>query len=100
VAGYLGRRIYYLECECQGSFIVWNTKRLSPLSAEEFGHRLTKAVTLAGKREIILIRDQPIAVLDLIPSAPNLSVKLLKSFANAVADENFWIYQVKYKLLQ
>jgi hypothetical protein len=22
VAGYLGRPIYYLECECQGSFIV------------------------------------------------------------------------------
>jgi hypothetical protein len=100
VAGYLGRPIYYLECECQGSFIVWNTKRQSPLSPEEFGRRLTKAVTLAGKREIILIRDQPIAVLDLTPSAPNLSVKLLKSFANAVTDENFWIYQVKYKQLQ
>jgi hypothetical protein len=99
VAGYLGRPIYYLECECQGSYIVWNTKRQSPLSPDEFGRRLTKAVTLAGKREIILIRDQPIAVLDLIPIAPNLSVKLLKSFANAVADENFWIYQVKYELL-
>jgi hypothetical protein len=96
VAGYLGRSIYYLECECQGSFIVWNTKRQSPLSPEEFGHRLTKAVALAGTRDAILICDAPIDVLD-TARAPNLSLQLLKSFANAVTDENFWIYRVNLK---
>ena len=56
---------YDCVVQCQGSYIFWNTNRQSPLSPEEFGRRLTKAVTLAGERDIILIRDQPIAVLDL-----------------------------------
>jgi hypothetical protein len=97
VAGYLGRPIYYLECECQGSFIVWNTKRLSPLSAEEFGHRLTKAVALAGTRDAILIRDQAVNIVDFTNQAPNLSLRLLKSFSNAASDENFWIYRAELK---
>ena len=97
MAGYLGRRIYYLECECQGSFIVWNTKRQSPLSPEEFGNRLTKAVALAGTRDAVLIRDAPIDALDLAARAPNLSVQLLKSFSDAPTDENFWIYRAKLK---
>ena len=97
VAGYLGRRIYYLECECQGSFIVWNTKRLSPLSAEEFGHRLTKAVAQAGTRDAILIRDQAVNIVDFTEQAPNLSLRLLKSFSDAASDENFWIYRVELK---
>jgi len=97
VAGYLGRPIYYLECECQGSFIVWNTKRLSPLSAEEFGNRLTKAVALARTRDAILIRDQPINIADLTARAPNLSLQLLKSFTDAASDENFWIYRAELK---
>jgi hypothetical protein len=97
VAGYLGRPIYYLECECQGSFIVWNTKRQSPLSPEEFGHRLTKAVALAGTRDAILIRDAPIDALDFTARAPNLSVQLLKSFSDAATDENFWIYRANLK---
>ena len=97
VAGYLGRPIYYLECECQGSFIVWSTKRQSPLSPEEFGRRLTDAVALAGTRDAILIRDAPIDVLDLTARAPNLSVQLLKSFSDAATDENFWIYRANLK---
>jgi hypothetical protein len=27
VAGYLGRPLYYLECQCLGTFIVWNSRR-------------------------------------------------------------------------
>jgi hypothetical protein len=96
VAGYLGRPIYYLECECQGSFVVWNDKRESWLSGEEFGHRLAKAVALAGSHDAILIRCYgPVTEQDLAQSAPNLSVSLLKSFTDASTDENFWIYRVK-----
>ena len=80
VAGYLGRQIYYLECECRGSFIVWNDKRQDYLSPEEFVRRLTKAVTLAGQRDVILIRSQPITIEDITSRAPNLSVAMLNSF--------------------
>jgi hypothetical protein len=96
VAGYLGRPIYYLECECSGTFVVWNGKRQSLLSAEEFGQRLTKAVALAGSQDAILIRFRPVTGDDL-SSTPNLSVALLKSFTDATTDENFWIYRVSEK---
>jgi len=95
VSGYLGRPIYYLECECQGSFIVWNDKRQNYLPSEEFASRLAKAVALAGQHDVILIRDQPITVEQVTSSAPSLSIALLKSFEEASeTDENFWIYRV------
>jgi hypothetical protein len=72
-------------------------KGQSPLSREEFGHRLTKAVALAGRGDAILIRDQAVNMVDLTERAPNLSVQLLKSFADASTDENFWIYRVNLK---
>jgi hypothetical protein len=98
VAGYLGRPIYYLECECRGTFVVWNDKRFqSLLSPEEFGRRLTKAVALAGQHDAILIRNRPVTVEELTSGAPNLSVALLKSFTDAPIDENFWIYRVSEK---
>ena len=43
VSGYLGRSIYYLECECRGTFVVWNDKRSSMLSDAEFWRRLAAA---------------------------------------------------------
>jgi hypothetical protein len=94
VAGYLGRPVYYLECECAGTFVVWNDKRQSPLSAEQFGQRLTKALALAGQRDAILIRYRPVSADDL-RSAPTLSAALLNSFADAWTDEKFWIYRVR-----
>jgi hypothetical protein len=97
VAGYLGRPIYYLECECQGSFVVWSDKRQSLLSPEEFERRLTKAVALAEQHDAILISYRPVTVEDPTAGAPNLSVTLLKSFTDASTDENFWIYRVSEK---
>jgi len=101
VAGYLGRSIYYLECDCLGTFVVWNEEREDALSADEFWRRLHKAASLAGQREAILIRYQPIAPDDLKAAAPSLSLTLLHSFANAAmypgwteGAENFWIYRV------
>jgi hypothetical protein len=93
VAGYLRRPIYYLECECLGSFVVWNRKRLYRVSPEEFGRRLTKAVTMAEQRNAIFVRSADIAE-DLMLGAPSLSITPLKSFTDASTDENFWIYRV------
>jgi hypothetical protein len=94
VTGYLGRPIYYLECECRGTFIVWNGHRQSPLSFEQFGRRLATAVGLAEDRDVLLIRNRPVAPEDLNSSVPSLSVTLLREFADAITDENYWIYRV------
>jgi hypothetical protein len=96
VAGYLGRPIYYLECECWGSFVIWNNKRQYLGSPEEFGRRLTKAVAMAGQRDTIFIRSTDTAE-NLMSGAPSLSMALLKSFTDASTDENFWIYRVSEK---
>jgi hypothetical protein len=97
VAGYLKKPIYYLECECIGTFIVWNDKRLSPLSPVEFGRRLSKAVALAAGRPAILISSRPLQPQDLESGAGSLSITLLSYFTDAVVDENFWIYRVMEK---
>jgi hypothetical protein len=93
VAGYLGRPLYYLECECVGTFIVWNGARQSPLSPQEFRARLTRALDHAGGREPILIRNRPIAPDELAANA-DPSVLLLQSFPDAETDEVYWIYRV------
>lgn len=80
VAAYLGRPIYYLECQCSGTFIVLNDKRQSFLSPAEFGRRLSEAFTVAGPQDTILIRSRPVQAEDLKSSAPNLSVTLPSVF--------------------
>ena len=92
VVGFLGRPIYYLECECYGTFIVWNNKRLSLLPPAEFRRRLAKAVDLAGQRDVILVRYRPVTPEELAGS--KLSATLLESFTGSWWDENFWIYRV------
>jgi hypothetical protein len=91
VAGYLGRPVYYLECECSGTFVIWNRRSL--LSPEEFGRRLARAVGLAEQHDAILIRDRPVTPEDLGPSAANISLTRLETFAGAFADEQYWIYR-------
>jgi hypothetical protein len=101
VTGYLERPIYYLECECSDEFGTEGneifqpaSRRIGQLSSEEFGRRLTKAVVLAGQHDAILIRNRPVTADDLKSGAPGLSATLLKSFTNAMTDENFWIYRM------
>ena len=93
VAGYLGRSIYYLECQCQGTFIVWNDQRQSPLSAEQFRTRLSSALDVAGGRPAILIRNRPLAADELPADIAARPPELLQSFTGAETDENFWIYR-------
>jgi hypothetical protein len=90
VAGYLGRPIYYLECQCQGTFITWNEDRQSPLSAEQFRTRLSRALDLAAGRTAILIRNRPLSA----DEPAGLAVTPLTSFTGAETDENYWIYRV------
>jgi hypothetical protein len=92
VAGYLGRPLYYLECECLGTFVVWNGARQSPLSAAQFRDRLARAFRVGGVFEAILIRNRPIAPGEL--SDADTPAELLQSFSDAETDEVYWIYRV------
>jgi hypothetical protein len=94
VAGYLGRPIHYLECECRGTFVVWNDKRQSMISDAEFWRRLARAAERAGQAETILIRYRPVVPEDLASNPAGVSLMPLASFAAAVTDENYWIYRV------
>ena len=100
VAGFLGRPIYYLECECEAPSWFGIPRGQARLSPEEFGRRLTKAVTLAGHHDTILIRNWPVSV-EYLTCAPNVSVVLLKAFTKlsdaASTDDNLWLYRVSEK---
>jgi len=94
VAGYLGRPVYYLECQCNGTFIIWNGARQSPLSAEQFRTRLSRALELAAGRSAILIRNRPLAPDELPADMATRPPELLQAFYGAETDENFWIYRL------
>lgn len=100
VSGYLNRPFYYLECECVGTYIVWNGKRVSSLTSAQFGRRLAQAVDQANGREIVLVRSEPIILGDLagnpgdLASAPGIKVTLLQFFVGAEVNEDYWIYRV------
>lgn len=94
VAGYLGRPVYYLECQCNGTFIIWNGVRQSPLSTEQFRTRLSRALELAAGRTAILIRNRPLAPDELPADIAARPPELLQAFYGAETDENFWIYRV------
>ena len=51
VAGYLQRPLYYLDCECFGTHVVWNEERADFLARDEMVGRATKAMTAEGKNE-------------------------------------------------
>ena len=94
VSGYLGRSIYYLECECHGTFVVWNDKRNSMISDAEFWRRLAVAVEKAGQTDAILIRYRPVAPAELARNPADLLLTELASFTDATTDENYWIYRL------
>ena len=94
VAGYLRRPVYYLECECKGTFIVWNSRRKSGLSADEFRERLRRALARVGPHDAVLIRTVPLDLTSAKELVPGRAFMLAASFAGATTDENYWIYRV------
>ena len=55
VAGYLQRPIYYLDCECFGTHVVWNEERADFLGRDEMVGRAIQAMTAERKSEGYLI---------------------------------------------
>src|SRR5262249_16783985 len=77
VAGYLGRHMYFLECECPGTYVVYNSQKQWLLSSPERARRLLRAMDSPERSDAIVILNVP--------------------FVGAETDESYWIYQVKKK---
>jgi hypothetical protein len=98
ISGYLGRPLYYLECECFGRFIVWNTMRTQFIDAAEIARRVNRTPLAEGGRETILITNREIPVEVARETAPNRTLTLLESFTRAeVESENYWVFRVTPK---
>ncbi|MGH6825920.1 hypothetical protein [Methyloceanibacter sp.] len=97
VAGYLQRPLYYLECECYGTYIEWSTRRKHALTIEEAVERTARVMKAEGKDEAYLIFSRPEALRKQTID-PDLGFTLLKRFPPAiVGDETFRIYRVRAK---
>jgi hypothetical protein len=95
VAGYLGRPIYYLECECDRTFVVWNTRRMSRLSPAELGERLARAIDGSGRNEAILILSRELPPEAEAAVAPRLSFTPERRFQERASTlEKYIVYRV------
>jgi len=97
IAGYLGRPIYYLECQCEGTFIEWNVPRAWSFDGTETLSRVRYAMAIAGTREAVLIRNgETPAESEAYAKAPDLSFTLLRSFRGGVMPyQDYLIYRVE-----
>lgn len=93
VAGYLGRPIYYLECECFGTFVKWSKTRISRLGEDEFLVRIARALKTQRKSTAIVIVHQPFDLAAEYP-ALNLAFERLERFSPAMSDETYVAYRV------
>jgi hypothetical protein len=95
VAGYLGRPMYFLECECPGTYVVYNSQKQWMLSPPERARRLLRAMDSPERSDAIVILNVPFRPEETSLITPTLSILLLKEFVGAETDESYWIYQVK-----
>jgi len=97
VSGYLRRPLYYPECECFGTYIVWNRKREHSLAMEEIVARLDRVMKAENKDEAYLIYSYP-DQLDGQRILSELVFELLQHFPNAImGDETYVVYRVTRK---
>jgi len=97
VAGYLGRHMYFLECECPGTYVVYNSQKQWLLSPPERARRLLRAMDSPERSDAIVILNVPFRQEETSLVTPTLSILFLKEFVGAETDESYWIYQVKKK---
>jgi hypothetical protein len=95
ISGYLQRPIYYLECECFGTHVTWNTRRKHELDIEDVVARVARVMQAEDRNDAYLISSRPLKLgsqtLD-----PHLAFRKIKQFpAASVPDETYAIYRVK-----
>jgi hypothetical protein len=93
ISGYLGRPLYYLECECLGRFIVWNAKRTQFIDAAEIVRRANRTQP-GSASDVILITNIEIPAEVARDNAPDRTLTLLQSFTGAeVESENYFVFR-------
>jgi hypothetical protein len=90
IAGYLDRPLYYLECECFGTYVKWNGARVSRLGLEEVVARVARVLDLQNKDTAIVIVSQPF---DLAGQhlKSNLVFEALERFPEAIKKDNTYV---------
>jgi hypothetical protein len=94
IAGYLGRPLYYLECECFGTYEKWNDKRVAQLGLEEFLARVARVLDVQNRDTAIVILSQPFDVVGQRFKS-NLVFETLERFPEAIKkEETYVVYRV------
>jgi hypothetical protein len=102
IAGYLQQPLYYLECECFGTYGTGGARRHGYLGIGDLVERVARGMQAENRREAVLIRSIPpakIPDLDLHleqqKERPDLVFSPIARFSGAIVDdENYTIYRV------
>jgi hypothetical protein len=95
ITGYLRRPLYYLECECFGTYVEWSSRRKATLDLNDIVTRVARGMAAEHKSEAILISNRGLA-LEKQTVDPNLVFAPIKRFPSALAgDETYVIYRVR-----
>lgn len=95
IVGYWGRPLYYLNCECDGTYVEWKrSRRAHGLSEPDIVARVARAMSRRGKREAYLIVNAK-APLERQGYDPDLRFERIAEFRpSIIATENYVIYRV------
>lgn len=94
IAGYLQRPLYYLNCECLGTYIEWSARRKHSLEPAEIVARAARAMTANHQSEAYLIVNNPGPLIGQ-NSVPELDFEPLKRFSGAIkTDETYSVYRI------
>jgi hypothetical protein len=94
VAGYLMRPIYYLGCECNGTFMRWNLPGRTQLSGAEVVRRTQRVIESSGQTHAILLVGSELNAEE-EQGVPNLVFELQTRFVGAQKVESYFVYQVR-----
>jgi hypothetical protein len=95
IAGYLRRPLYYLECECFGTYVEWSTRWKATLDLNDIVTRVARGMTAEHKDHAILISSRGLE-LQRQTVDPDLVFTPIQRFPSAiVGDETYVIYAVR-----
>src|SRR5262245_1036490 len=75
--------MYFLECECPGTYVVYNSQKQWLLSPPERARRLLRAMDSPERSDAIVILNVPFRQEETSLITPTLSILLLKEFVGA-----------------
>ena len=93
----LNKKIYYLQNDYYGSFVIWKRDYLEKLNSEDIIDKLQKLASQEN-RKIILSLDYELES-DIIKKAKSRLIILeLSKFQESIAGENYFVYLIEKKL--